>query len=329
MSPVRITSPPSRDLSGDEAVRRSWLLVPLSDKAAIEDAWTRGADVVLLDLAEMVAEVDKPAAREEARQAVESVSKGGAEVFLLADQDLLYADLQASVCRGLAGVVVRLESADEAAEADRLLSQMEEERGLLPGVLQMVPALETALGNFNAMEIARASPRVWGLTLGRADLEMDLRPEPSGELHMMPYLMQRLIAAANAAGVVPLGAWWRAPARGLVAGPEDTLEAARRGRDIGFRGSICLRSNQVEALNLGYAPDPEDVAQAEAAVRAWEQAKRDGKALAHQGTRTVDLPTARAARGLIARSRACTARDDAKAGAIELAREDEEEGGAP
>jgi len=39
---------------------------------------------------------------------------------------------------------------------------------------------------------------------------MDLRPEPSGELHLMPYLMQRLITAANAAAVMPLGAWWRA-----------------------------------------------------------------------------------------------------------------------
>lgn len=329
MPPVRMTSPPSSDVAGGEAVRRSWLLVPLSDRAAIDDSWTRGADVVLLDLTEMVAEVDKPAAREGARQAVESVSKGGAEVFVLADRELLYADLRASVCRGLAGVVLRLESADEAAEADCLLSQMEEERGLLPGALRMVPALETALGNFNAMEIARASPRIWGLTLGRADLEMDLRPEPSGELHMMPYLMQRLIAAANAAGVVPLGAWWRAPARGLAASPEDTLEAARRGRAIGFRGSICLRSDQVEALNLGYAPDLEEVAEAEAVVRAWEQAEHDGKALAHLGTRTVDPATARAARGLIARSRACAARDDAKARAVELAREDAEEGGAP
>ncbi len=324
-----MTSPPSSDVADGKSVRRSWLLVPLSDRAAIEDAWTWGADVVLLDLAEMVAEVDKPAAREGARQAVESVSKGGADVFLLADRELLYADLSASVCRGLAGVVLRLESADEAAEADGLLSQMEEELGLLPGALQMVPALETAVGNFNAMEIARASQRVWGLTLGRADLEMDLRPEPSGELHMMPYLMQRLIAAANAAGVVPLGAWWRAPARGLAASPEDTLEAARRGRAIGFRGSICLGSDQVEALNLGYAPDPEDVAQAEAVIRAWEQAQHEGKALAHLGTRTVDPATARAARELTARARACAARDDAKARAVELAREDAEESGAP
>jgi citrate lyase subunit beta/citryl-CoA lyase len=324
-----MTSSPSLDVSGGEAVRRSWLLAPLSDAAAIEEAWTQGADVVLLDLAELVADVDKPTARDAARQAVESVSRGGAEVFLLADREVLYADLKASVCRGLAGVVLRLESADEAGEVDRLMSQMEEERGLLPGALQMVPALETARGNFNAMEIAQASPRIWGLTLGRADLEMDLRPEPSEELHMMPHLMQRLITVANAAGAVPLGAWWRAPARGLLAGPKDTLEAARRGSAIGFRGSMCIRSSQVEALNLGYTPDPEHITEAEAVIRAWEQAERAGKAAAHLDGRTIDLPTVRAARGLIARAQACTARNDAKALAVELAKEESDTGGGP
>ena len=311
------------------AVRRSWLFVPLSDATAIEHAWSSGADVILLDLVELVAEVEKPAARERAKQAVESVSRGGAEVFLLADRELLYADLKASVCRGLTGVVVRLECAEEANEADRMMSAMEEERGLLPGTLQLVPALETAGGNFNAMEIAQSSPRVWGMTLGRADLEMDLRPEPSGELHMMPYLMQRLVTVATAAGVIPLGAWWRAPARGLRAGPEDTLEAARRGRAIGFKGSMCLRSDQVDGLNLGFAPDPEEVRQAEVLVQAWEQAARGGKAVAHLDGRTVDLPTVNAARALTARARACAAMEEVKTRAVELAKEEASEGEHP
>ena len=320
-------APPSLEVPNSEAVRRSWLLVPLSDADAIDDAWTSGADVVLLDLAELVAEADKPAARDSARQAVESASKGGAEVFLLADRELIYADLKAAVCRGLTGVVVRIDSPEEACEADRLLAQMEEERGLLPGSLQLVPALETAQGNLNVMETARASPRVWGLTLGRADLEMDLRPEPSGEIHLMPHLMQRLIAAANAAGAAPLGAWWRAPARGLSAGPEDTLQAARRGRAIGFKGSMCLRRDQVDPLNRGFSPTPEEIGEAQAVVQAWKGAESACKAAACLGGRRVDLPTVKAARALIARAQACAARDDAKARAVEMAKEEAGAGG--
>jgi citrate lyase subunit beta/citryl-CoA lyase len=115
--------------------------------------------------------------------------------------------------------------------------------------LKIIAALESARGNHAAYEIARASPRVSGLTLGRADLIMDLRPEPSGEIHLMPYLMQRLIIIAGSAGVIPIGAWWRAPDRGLLATPENTYQAALRGRAIGFKGAMCLRANQVEPLN--------------------------------------------------------------------------------
>ena len=90
------------------------------------------------------------------------------------------------------------------------------------------------------------------MTLGRADLVMDLRPEPSGEFHLMPYLIQRLIIIARALGVTPIGAWWRSPDRGLLATPENTQNAARRGRAIGFKGAMCLRTNQIDALNRAY-----------------------------------------------------------------------------
>jgi citrate lyase subunit beta/citryl-CoA lyase len=117
------------------------------------------------------------------------------------------------------------------------------------GSLRIVAALETARGNHAAYDICAASPRVCAATLGRADLIMDLRPEPSGEIHLMPYLMQRLIVIAGAAGVTPIGAWWRAPDRGLLASAERTRDAACRGRAIGFKGAMCLRPEQVEPLN--------------------------------------------------------------------------------
>jgi citrate lyase beta subunit len=82
---------------------------------------------------------------------------------------------------------------------------------------------------------------------------MDLRPEPSGEIHLLPYLMERLVIIARAIGVTPLGAWWRAPDRGLLATAENTLQAAKRGRAVGFKGAMCLRADQIDPLNKIYA----------------------------------------------------------------------------
>jgi citrate lyase subunit beta/citryl-CoA lyase len=234
-------------------LRRSWLLVPASKPELIARAAKAGADVIVLDLAELVVEKDKAAARENFAAAIKTAQAGSAEIFAQVDPTALHDDLAACVWPGLRGVVVtRAESAAEIADVADRLSQLESERGLAPGTLQIVPALETARGNHAADEIARASSRVCALTLGRADLIMDLRAEPSNEIHLMPYLMQRLIIVAGAAGVIPLGAWWRAPDRGLYATAENTHAAGHRGRAIGFKGALCLVEHQVAPLNRAY-----------------------------------------------------------------------------
>lgn len=236
-----------------ETVRRSWLLVPMSKAQQVAQAPQSGADVIVLDLVELVAEEDKPAAREKFQAAIYTVQAGGAEVFAQINPELLHDDLHACVWPGLSGVVVsRVESPRQIEKIGMLVSHLEKERGIAADTLKIVAALETARGNHAAYDIGRASPRMWGLTLGRADLVMDLRAEPSGELHLMTYLMQRLITIARAIDVTPIGAWWRAPDRGMLATPDNTYQAALRGRAIGFKGAMCLRADQVEPLNRGF-----------------------------------------------------------------------------
>ena len=233
---------------------RSWLLVPASKPELIAQATRSGADAIVLDLVELVAAKDKPAARQSVQAAIRTVKAGGAEIFVQIDPQSLDADLSSCVYPGLSGVVItRAESAGQIEQAAELMSRLEKERGLASDSLQIVAALETAPGNHAAYEIATASPRISGLTLGRVDLIMDLRPEPSGDIHLLPYLMQRLIIIAGAAGATPIGAWWRAPDRGLLATPENTRSAAQRGRAIGFKGAMCLRADQVEPLNRAFA----------------------------------------------------------------------------
>ena len=234
--------------------RRSWLIAPASKPELVGRAARAGADVVVVDLAEFVVEADRDAARAGFPAAMQAAGAHGAEVFAQVDPTALYDDLRACVRPGLGGIVVtRAESAGEIAEADAMLAGLETARGVAPGSVKIVAALETARGNHAAYEIAMASPRVIALTLGRADLIMDLRPESSSEIHLMPYLMQRLIVVAVAAGLSPRGAWWRGPDRGLYASAGNTLAAAQRGRAIGFKGAFCITDAQVEPLNRAYS----------------------------------------------------------------------------
>lgn len=301
-------------------IRRSWLLTPMSQPERIAAAPDSAADVIVLDLVEFVAESDKPASRDAVPDAIGDVKRGGAELFVQVDPELLLADLRAAMWPGVDGVVVsRVASAPQIKQADALITQLESQRGMLPGSVAIVAALETAQGNHNGFEIAAASPRVWGLTLGRADLVMDLRPEPSGEIHLMQYLMQRLITLASATGKAPLGAWWRAPDRGLLATPENTMAAAQRGRAIGFQGSFCVLENQVAPLNDGFTPDAAEVAAARDLCEAYANAVQSGT----NAVAVMEAPNLRIltpdivsqAANLLALADACATRERFKAAA--------------
>ncbi len=258
-------------------VRRSWLIVPAHNDEALTEAAGSGADVVVLDLQDTVHESRKHEARVNVRGAIETVREAGAEVFVRSDVELMYADLDASVWRGLSGLVLPgVTSVEQVREADEILSRFEAERGVVkpPPVgevreaddprgpeqeLEIHLSLDTGPGNWHAEDLIRASDRVKSISLGRADLVMDLREEPTGDLHLLPYLMQRLIIIASATGVEPVGAWWRATSRGLAASYDDTLQAAVTGRQAGFRGALCMRANQAEALNRGFTPSESEV----------------------------------------------------------------------
>lgn len=238
--------------------RRSWLLVPPFEDA-VDDALGHAPDVLVVDMVELL----PPEARAEALKGLgkvveRAVASGKAEVFLQIDANRAPEELRAGIVPGVSGVALpRLEWRAQVRMCDVVLGRIEARRGIPAGSLRIVASLDTALGNHRAMDLIQASPRVWGVSLGRADLAMDLRAGPDGEFHLLPFLMQRLIIVAGAAGVTPLGAWWGPPARGLMASPQDTYEAATRGKDIGFRGAFCLRGEQVEALNRGFDGEEE------------------------------------------------------------------------
>ena len=235
------------------------------------------------------------------------------------DPELMLADLTAALWPGLNGIVVtRAETAEQVVAIDGIISDLESRRGMLPGSVELALSLETALGNQNGFEVATASSRTWGLSLGRADLVMDLRPEPSGETHLMQYLMQRLVTLASATRTVPLGAWWRFPDRGLLATPENTLAAAQRGRALGFQGSFCVLDQQVGPLNAGFTPSESEVMAAHSLCEAYASVTASGNfTVVSVDDRVLTPDIVKQAANTVALADACSTRDRFKAAAIE------------
>ena len=234
--------------------RRSWMIVPAHDAAAVARIAEFKPDVAVLDLEYSVPPKTKDLARSGLAGLIRKAGEGEAEVFVRVDRETRWADVRAAVHRGLKGIVFPgPEEAEEVSELGELIAVLEKERGVDPGTVELVLILETAKGFWNAALLGKASPRVTALGVGRIDLTMRLGPVPQGEFRLQRFLMTRAVVAARMLAKQPLGALWRPGSRGGVASKESTAKAAQDGRLLGFTGCLCATPEQVAPVNEGYS----------------------------------------------------------------------------
>ena len=234
--------------------RRSWLIVPAHDAAALDRYSTFEPDVVVLDLEYAVPPKSKEAARAGLSTLVKKLADSQREVFVRIDRETRWADARAAVVRGIRGILFPgPDSAEEVAELGELITALERERGVDAGSTELVLVLESAKGFWSLAELAQASPRITALGVGRIDLTMQLGPVPQDEFRLYRFLMTRTLLAAKMLAKQPLGAHWRPGSRGGAANVERTARAAQEARRMGFSGCVCVAGEQVSAVNAGFS----------------------------------------------------------------------------
>lgn len=237
----------------EQMIRRSWMILPAHDPAAAMRYQEFKPDVAVLDLEYSVAPKFKEAARSGLESLVRKIGESQTAVFVRVDRGTRWADVRAAMFRGIKGIIFPgPEEPEEIAELGELIAALEKQRGLIPGTTELVLMLESAKGFWNAASLARASPRVSTLGVGRIDLTMRLGPVPQGEFRLYRFLMTRALVAARMLDKQPLGAFWRPGSRGGVASKESTAQAAREARLFGFTGCLCATPDQVASVNEGF-----------------------------------------------------------------------------
>jgi len=156
-------------------VRRSKLFIPVNREQFIEKAWTREADCIILDLEDSIAPADKASARKLVKDVIPIVNRGGADIQVRINRAFEEEDLDAVIMEGLAAVMIPgSESAEDIQRIDRMVTQLEQERGIPRGTIQFDLIIETAQGIINTETIANSCPRVVQINTGQADLSVDM-----------------------------------------------------------------------------------------------------------------------------------------------------------
>jgi malyl-CoA/(S)-citramalyl-CoA lyase len=162
---------------------------------------------------------------------------------------------------------------------DRLLAQLEAKAGLERPIL-VHAILETGLGVVNLEEIATASPRMQGMSLGPADLAASRRmkttrvggghpgyrvindpdeadpeaPRPTTQQDPWHYSIARMVDACTSAGILPFYGPY-----GDIRDVEGCETQFRAAFLLGCVGAWSLHPVQIEIAKRVFSPDPDEV----------------------------------------------------------------------
>jgi citrate lyase subunit beta/citryl-CoA lyase len=286
---------------------RAWLFAPADSPAKMDKAVASGADAVIFDLEDSVAEGGKAAARGLAVEALKRHAGAGVQRYVrinpLSTPHALH-DLAAVVAASPHGIV--LPKPDSAADAARLgdfLSALEAQAGLPIGGVAILPiATETPRSLFNLASYADAplSGRLCGLTWGAEDLPaaVGAATNQAGDAGFTDLcrLARSLCLTAAASAEAPAIETVYPAFRDL----EGLRQYAERGRREGFVGMLAIHPAQVEVINQVFTPSAEEVTHARRVIALFEANPQAG-ALALDG-KMIDRPHLKQAHAMLART---------------------------
>ena len=274
-----------------ERFRRSRLYLPGNEPRYFLNASQHKPDAIILDLEDSVAPPAKDAARFLVRNALRAVDFGECERMIRINQgDRGLADLDAVVPQNVHVILIpKVESVGQVQAVDARAEKVRLAAGLESPCFLM-PIIESALGCFNALAIATASPNVVALTIGLEDYTADLGAQRTPEGRESFWARQVVVNAARAAGVTPIDTVFSD-----FADMEGLRQACLEAKSLGFEGKGCIHPRQVPVVHEAFAPSSEEVEKAKRIVLAFEDAERKGLGVVALGSKMVDPPVVKRA----------------------------------
>lgn len=260
----------------------TWLYVPGDRPHVVTKALAAGADVVVIDLEDAVAQDRKEYARAATADLLTEPQPVPVHVRVNAlDSPWAPADLAGlAALPGLSGLRLPKVTAPD---------QIRQVAAVTP--VPLYALLESALGIEHAYAVATAHPALRGIALGEADLRADLGVRADAGLD---WPRSRVVVAARAAGLAPPPQSVHPDIRDL-----DGLAAScAHGRTLGFLGRAAIHPRQLPVIERAYLPTPAEIEHAEtilkaAATKEGAQALPDGRfidaAVVAMARRTLSL----------------------------------------
>jgi len=259
---------------------RSLLFVPGNSQKFIEKSKTLDADIICLDLEDSVPPNQKPLAREMIRGALSERKRYHSSSALYVrinsvDSGFTVEDLSASIQQGIEGIIVpKVNTEYTIIDTARLVSKLEEERGIVKGHIKLIASIETAQGVLNAYDIAKANGRINALLFGVFDFLYDMHldyVENNGTGYA--YARAKLPVDARAAGALAIDAIWQ-----NVDDTEGLKRDTQYARRLGYSGKSIIHPSQIDPVHKIFVPSKTEIEWAKKVVKSLAPAVENGTA---------------------------------------------------
>ncbi len=277
---------------------RTMFFVPGNSPKKIAKAEIYGADSIIYDLEDSVSVYEKDAARDLISCFLQEHRPDAVIGIRINPMDTPYFEEDMECVVPLCPDFLRVpkaEKAEDIIKIDEILTRKEKELGLEVGKIKIVATIETALGVYNAFNIAKASTRVIAVGLGAEDFCADMGMKRSENGEELAFARNYISLSAHAAGVMPADY-----VNSNFADEEAFLEDVRRGKQMGFAGKSCIHPNQIPLIHSVYTPTEKEIAHARDVVRVYEEAMRNASGVVALNGKMVDMPVVIRAKELLA-----------------------------
>lgn len=285
-------------------LRRTMMFMNAQKPSLIKDAYIYGADSIILDLEDAVAENQKDAARFSLFQALKNIDYSETEVIVRInglDTPHWKEDIRCVVAGGADGIrIAKCESADDVHAVEAEVVKAEKEFGVEEGRTLLMAALESPKGIMNAYEIVTASNRMFGCAISGGDFRKSMHVQINrGGIEMLAARSQMLLAA-RAAGVQCFDTMYP-----HIDDKEGFESEVRQNREMGFDGKSVVNPRQIRYVHETFAPTEKEIAYAEKLCRSFNEQADSGVGVYTVDGKMVDIPFFEDARRVIELAKAC------------------------
>ena len=280
---------------------RTALFVPGNRPDRVDKAVNTDADVVIIDLEDAVPYALKAETRPVVREKILDLKNPRVLVRVNAlDTQFFRDDLDQLVVEDLACIIIpKIEQPEHIREANRLLTESEAKKGLASGSISLIALIESALGVENAFQITseRTIPeRLFTVAFGAADFAQDMGIGMTKTAEESAYPRARVAIACRAAGIdPPLDTPFMIDLK-----DQEALEAdAKRAKQFGFQGKLCIHPNQIDICNKIFSPTQKEIEYAHKVIAAFNEAEAAGTAAIQVDGKFIDPPVVKQARRVV------------------------------